>query len=1053
MMHRHPLSSTFARGAPGGWTGLVCLLVAFGVLVAVSTAAAATLPPGFQQTTLFAGVENPTGVEFAPDGRAFVAEKSGIVRVFDGLADPTPTTFIDLRTEVFNFWDRGLLGMALDPQFTTKPYVYLLYSRDAEIGGTAPKWGSPGVSADNCPTPPGPTGDGCVVSGRLVRVAVLADGTGGAPQILVDDWCQQYPSHSIGDIVFDSQGALLASGGDGASFNFTDWGQDGSPLNPCGDPPGGIGATLSPPSAEGGALRSQDFLSFSGDPTGLDGTVIRIDRTSGDPFPGNPYNNPARKSVNVRRLAAFGLRNPFRMAVRPGTDEVWLGDVGWGTWEELNRLNPGQASNFGWPCYEGASRQPAYDSADLKLCEDLYAGAGQTGPFYTYDHAAQVVPGESCPSGSSSIAGVAFEAGNLFPAAYDGALFFADYSRDCIWVMRAGAGGIPDPATRATFVAGADNPVNLVTGPDGALYYPDFNGNSIKRVGYSAGNQLPTAVITANPTSGSAPLNVALSAAASSDPDPGNTLSYAWDLDGDGQYDDSTAVSLNYTFNATVTVGLRVSDGAGGSATAQRLISVDNTPPQVTLSQPGSGNWSVGDTINYAADATDAEQGTLPASAFQWTIEIEHCPSNCHTHLYSSPNGVKLGSIVAPDHEYPSQLRFTVTVTDAGGLTATASKLVAPTTVAVTMATNRDGLVATLDSTSAATPFTNQVIRGSQNTISAPTPQTLSGGTWDFDSWAHGGARTQTVTITSPTTFTARFLLAAGGSPCSALQGATTGTTGNDTFTGTAAADGWAADAGNDTGSGAAGNDCLDGQVGSDTLAGDGDADTLYGGLDADQMNGGSGADTLAAGAAADAVYGGDGNDLIQGGLDNDVLVGEQNDDSLYGEAGNDTLNGGGHLDRLEGGPGVDYLVGGAGDDQFFAADGERDTIVCGAGNDTVQADSIDDVRPDCESFAAARFAATTATCDATSTCTAVVEMTSADRVVIDGERRYVSLGTTRVNLGSTEVGPITTSVNTALGRRAAQQQPNLRVRLTALGPNSANGLTINDPVTRLSSN
>ena len=63
----------------------------------------------------------------------------------------------------------------------------------------------------------------------------------GSEQVLVEDWCQQYPSHSIGTVEFGRDGALYASGGDGASFNFADYGQDGSPLNPCGDPPGGVG--------------------------------------------------------------------------------------------------------------------------------------------------------------------------------------------------------------------------------------------------------------------------------------------------------------------------------------------------------------------------------------------------------------------------------------------------------------------------------------------------------------------------------------------------------------------------------------------------------------------------------------------------------------------------------------------------------------------------------------------------------------------------------------------------------------------------------------------
>src|SRR6185436_20336423 len=154
--------------------------------------------------------------------------------------------------------DRGMLGMALDPNFPNNPYVYVLYTYDAAIGGTAPRWGSPGATSDGCPTPPGATSDGCVVSGRLSRLQANGNVMTGTEQVLIEDWCQQYPSHSLGSLAFGADGALYVSGGDGASFNFTDWGQDGTPVNPCGDPPGPPGTALTPPTAEGGALRSQD---------------------------------------------------------------------------------------------------------------------------------------------------------------------------------------------------------------------------------------------------------------------------------------------------------------------------------------------------------------------------------------------------------------------------------------------------------------------------------------------------------------------------------------------------------------------------------------------------------------------------------------------------------------------------------------------------------------------------------------------------------------------------------------------------------------------------
>ena len=117
-----------------------------------------------------------------------------------------------LRTKVYSAYDHGLLGMALDPQFPTKPYVYVLYTLDAPIGGTPPVWN------DNCPTPPGADIDGCVVSGRLSRLQAAGNVMTGTEKVLINDWCQQFSSHSIGSHLFGADGALYASGGDGAAF-------------------------------------------------------------------------------------------------------------------------------------------------------------------------------------------------------------------------------------------------------------------------------------------------------------------------------------------------------------------------------------------------------------------------------------------------------------------------------------------------------------------------------------------------------------------------------------------------------------------------------------------------------------------------------------------------------------------------------------------------------------------------------------------------------------------------------------------------------------------
>ena len=247
-----------------------------------------TLPAGFVETTPWTLPDDyVTALRVAPDGRIFVAGKSGLVYVLDGPDDRTPTVFADLRKEVFNGWDRGLLGLAIDPRYDDgRPYIYVSYTYDKEPGqATMPRW------SDSCPTPPG-LDDGCTVGGRISRLA--PDGT---ETVLVEDFCDQSMSHSLGALQFGPDGALYAGAGDGANYGSVDYGQAGDPLNPCGDPPGGRGTALAPPAAEGGALRAQSFRRPADEPATLDGAILRIDPDTGAAAP----DNPAAENADPRR--------------------------------------------------------------------------------------------------------------------------------------------------------------------------------------------------------------------------------------------------------------------------------------------------------------------------------------------------------------------------------------------------------------------------------------------------------------------------------------------------------------------------------------------------------------------------------------------------------------------------------------------------------------------------------------------------------------------------------------------------------------------------------
>ncbi|MFL5755054.1 MAG: PQQ-dependent sugar dehydrogenase [Chloroflexota bacterium] len=727
--------------------------------------AAATAAFGFQDVTVLTGLTHPTSIAFAPDGRIFVAEQSGLVKEFSGPNDTTPTIFADLRTEVDNYWDRGLLGLTLDPSFQTNGRVYVLYTYDHILGSTqaAPKW------SDACPSPPGATTDGCVVSGRLSRLA-SSGGAATSETVLIEGWCQQFPSHSVGKLAFDSQGRLLATAGDGASFSGIDYGQRGGTLpsttspvtrrNPCGDPPGGVGGSMTPPSAEGGMLRAQSVRRTDG-PTVLNGALIRVDPNTGAGATGNPL--ATSTDANDRRILGFGFRNPFRFTTRPGTSEIWVGDVGWSTYEEIDRIAATGLQNAGWPCYEGAPRQPVLESAGLSLCQSLYAAGGVVSPVLAYNHSASVVSGDGCPTANgSSISGLAFYGGSAFPTRLHGALFFTDYSRQCMWAMRLGTNGQPDPKQVETIESPAGGIVNLETAPDGNLYMVDYLAGSIRRLDYIGANRQPVASFTATPSSGAAPLTVAFNAAASSDADL-DPLSYSWDLDGNGTFGDATGVRTSRTYSspAQVTVGLRVSDGRGGLGATTRTIQVGNTPPVPVISTPAATlHWAVGDTISFSGKATDTQDGTLPASALNWELLLHHCPTvnACHTHSVETWAGVASGSFSAPDHEYPSYLELRLTAKDSAGSSVTKSLRLDPRVVTITVATDPVGLSASLNTQTGAAPLSHQVIVGSTNTIGVASPQTIGTVSSNFIRWTDGGAREHPVIAGSTnSTITAVF--------------------------------------------------------------------------------------------------------------------------------------------------------------------------------------------------------------------------------------------------------------------------------------------------------
>jgi glucose/arabinose dehydrogenase len=757
--------------------GLLALLAL--ALTAASPAHGETLPNGFQDSVAFSGLQEPTALRFSPDGRVFVAQKSGQVLVFDDLEDSTPTLFADLAKQVYDHGDRGLLALALDPDFPSRPYVYALYTYNHVLGedpdGAFPRWPSGGSDyvGDYCPKPADADVDDCPVSGRLVRLTAVGDhaeesGGAAAEHLLVEGWCQQTSSHSVGDLEFGPEGALFASGGEGASFTTPDYGEVGWPhKNQCGDPPGG--EALAPPSAEGGSLRAQDVRTGA-DPTGLSGTVIRIDPDTGAPWPGNPFATAPGADANARRIVGFGFRNPFRFTINSETDELYVDNVGGGPYEEIDRLStsPGSAYNSGWPCFEADGPNPNFQSLGLSLCESLYAAPGSTSdPFFFYNHAHGVSAEDTCPNGSGSdITGSIFYEGDDFPVSYDGAFFFADSVFGCIYVMFPDADGRPDPSTVSPFLTdgGLYPGVDIQVGPDGALYYASlfsegFGPGAVHRVAYFSGNRPPVARLTATPHWGAGTIHPTFDATGSTDAD-GEALSYEWDLEGDGSYEPPTSQgSREVTFSDSQnhTVAVRVKDPQGASSIARTTVFPGDTPPQAEIlspeespSEPGKSTltWAVGQQIDFSGAAEDAEDGQLPATRLDWSSRLYHCPngpSGCHAHPLQAFPALAEGHLTAPDHEYPSRIELRLTATDSRGLSATRAIEVYPTAVDLKIASDPAGITLTAGPLTAPGPFTLTAIEGSTLTLSAPETVEIDDKEFTWEGWSDGGSRVHTV--------------------------------------------------------------------------------------------------------------------------------------------------------------------------------------------------------------------------------------------------------------------------------------------------------------------
>ena len=193
-----------------------------------------------------------------------------------------------------------------------------------------------------------------------------------------------------------------------------------------------------------------------------------------------------------------------------------------------------------------------------------------------------------------------------------------------------------------------------------------------------------------------------------------------------------------------------------------------NSPPVPVIDSPSSSlTYAVGDRIDFSGHATDPEDGALPGSALTWTLLIHHCttPTTCHVHVVQSFPGAS-GFFNAPDHDYPSFLELQLTATDSQHTSTTTSVELQPKTVILTFHSAPSGMTLAVGASTSQTPFTRTVIANSLNSVSAPTPQSLSGSSYDFSSWSdNGGASHDLTAPSSNAIYTATYVAAVSAPP------------------------------------------------------------------------------------------------------------------------------------------------------------------------------------------------------------------------------------------------------------------------------------------------
>ncbi|MGH8867703.1 MAG: PQQ-dependent sugar dehydrogenase [Actinomycetes bacterium] len=634
----------------------------------------------FQQVTMAKGVDvvgEPMAIAVLPDQSVLHTARDGTLRrtTKDGV------TSVAADIPVYSHDEDGLQGVAIDPDFESNQWVYVYYAPPLDTPpGDAP---SNGTAADFAPY------KGHNVVSRFKYV----DGTldlASEQQILQVPTDRGICCHVGGDIDFDSQGNLYLATGD-----------DTNPFESDGYAPIDERATRNP---------AFDAQRTSANTNDLRGKILRIHVESDGSYTIPSGNLFAPGTAETKpEIYAMGFRNPFRFEVDETTGIAWVGEYGPDAGSaDPNRGPGGQVEfdrvtapgNYGWPYCTGKNTvAETYTEWDF--------GTATAGPKYDCANGAEnnspnntgmsTVPpaeaawlpydGGSVPefgTGSESPMGgpvyhfdASLDSQVKLPESYDGHFFAYEWGRG--WIKDITLDNADNPKAINGFSDFMDlqKPMDLEFGPHGALYVLDYgsggffagdHNSALYRVEYAKGNKSPTATITADPTSGPAPLAVDFSGAGSTDPD-GDPLTYAWDFESDGTVDSTEASpSHTYTENGQYTARLEVTDDGGRVGSAAVTVTVGNTAPQVQFDQPLDGTtFTPGDTVDYEVTVTDPDGDPVDCSAVHVEYVLGH---DSHGHPLSEAEGCT-GSFATQDGGHAGDANIfgvlNASYTDAGG--------------------------------------------------------------------------------------------------------------------------------------------------------------------------------------------------------------------------------------------------------------------------------------------------------------------------------------------------------------------------------------------------